>query len=91
VLAYLAHKPDPLIDQDPPEQPGELILYDDLREWHALPCEGGYLDQPWTLMQDLRMVRTALRHRQSTVALRAETRGEYDDLAKQASAMAGVQ
>ncbi|NIV33090.1 MAG: hypothetical protein GWN58_27675 [Anaerolineae bacterium] len=91
VLAYLSFKPDPLVDIEAPEPPGELVLYNDLRRWgQDLPCTGGYFDQPWTLMQDLKTVKTAIQHRQNALDLQADMQTEIDDLAVQARAMAGL-
>lgn len=91
MLAYLSFTPDPLVDIQAPEQPGELVLYNELQGWgQELPYAGGFFDQPWTLMQDLRTVRIAIQHRRNALALQADRQDEIDDLAAQARAMAGL-
>ena len=60
-----------------PECPGELILYWELREYNAMPVEGSYLDQPWTLMQDLRQVRKAIQHKENSRVAKEESKKSY--------------
>ena len=67
------------------------MLLDELDWWdHKFPCEGGYLDQPYTLMQDLRMVRLAIEHQKNSQSKASSYDDQLQALKKQALAQAGV-
>lgn len=65
VFAYYGHlslkKTSPALAATEPEVPfpEELALADTLFALHAMPVSGGYLNQPWLLMQILEAAVTA--------------------------------
>jgi hypothetical protein len=71
--------------------PTELALLYELERWNnALPHAGGYFDQPYTLMNDLRMVRKAVDHYHNSQDAAKGMEDQVAEARKQAFAMAGV-
>lgn len=64
-----------------PEKPATLYLLEELELYGAMPCEGGYLDQPYTLMMDLRIARVARQQWRNS-----QLKAEDDDLASKIAA-----
>ena len=79
VITYLSHNPatDP---GDPPSKPAELALLEELEVWSVLPHMGGYLDQPITLMADLRTVRIARSHHENAKQASSGLQAQVDQL-----------
>jgi len=64
-----------------PELPAELALHYDLERLNTLPVTGGYFDQPFTLMQDLRVVRKALRDWDISERVKDSNKDKYNRIA----------
>jgi len=90
VLDYLKWVPD-IIDPESvrPPKPAELVLLEELEGWDVLPCSGGYLQQPFTLMADLRAVRAARQENEKRLADKQAYAAQNKALAAQAFAQAG--
>jgi len=72
-----------------PEAPAELILLRELEAWQALPVSGGLLEQPATLMADLRAVSHARAMHEDKKRPPQEERDHYASLVDKARQMAG--
>ena len=67
-----------------PEKPVELVLFEELGCYgNPLPISGGYLNQPHSLMQDLRVVRTAKEHWEWAQRYKAEHADQYERIGQQ--------
>ena len=69
--------------------PAELYLYGELQAWQALPVQGGYLDQPATLMLDLETVRNAIRDKRAADRRKEEQADRIEELRQRALKAAG--
>lgn len=66
-----------------PELPDELALHYNLEHWgNPLLVSGGYFDQPYALMEDLRVVRKAIRDWGVSRIRQEADKAQYDEIAK---------
>jgi hypothetical protein len=66
------------------------VLLDELDWWERkFPFEGGYFDQPHTLMQDLRAVRLAISHHRNAEAKKDQFEDQVAAAAAEARKRAG--
>jgi len=72
-----------------PERPAELSLLDELEYWNTMPLSGGLLEQPYTLMADLRAVRRARVDQANSKLVSESLQDKVDALKTQAYQMAG--
>jgi hypothetical protein len=67
-----------------------LALLEEIEWWgRQFPCEGGLLDQPSTLINDLRRVRTAIQHYRNSQENAEKMLDQIGSLRQQAMSMAG--
>jgi len=87
----LAWEPDEIDPDAPkPDVPAELVLLQELETWQVLPVKGGYLDQPATLMADLRAVRQARNMHPPKATVQSQDDGDhYAQLVEKARRAAG--
>lgn len=73
-----------------PKLPDELSFLSELEFWNVLPCAGGLLDQPYTLMRDLEAVRKAQIDHENVLLARESLQDKVDAVMAQAYQAAGL-